>query len=90
MRLDHPDTHCVLFNGAAYRVEIVRGEGLLGHPEATLWIGKFHKKLSGLIDDAAIGRAAEALLRECELQRKLHEIDADPYCAKILTGESHP
>ena len=90
MRLGHPDTHCVLFNGLAYRVEVVRGEGLLGHPEATLWIGKFHKKLSGPIDDAAIDRAATELLSECELQQKLHEIDADPYCAQMLTGERHP
>lgn len=90
MRLDHPDTHCVLFNGLAYRVEIVRGEGLLGHSEATLWIGKFHKKLPDPIDDAAIDRAAEELLRECERQHKLQEIDADPYCAKLLAGERHP
>jgi len=90
MRLGHPDTHCVLFNGLAYRVELVRGEGLLGHPEATLWIGRFHKKLSGPVDDALIDRAAKELLRECEAQQRLHEIEADPHCTKILAGHSHP
>jgi len=87
MRFGHPDTHWVHFNGQAYRVEVVRGESLLGSPEATLWIGKFHRKLSAPVDEAQIERVARALLDECELQNKLYEISEDPYSVKQLASQ---
>jgi hypothetical protein len=61
MQFGHPDTHCVEFDGNLYRVEVVRGESLVGNLEATVWIGRFHRTLSGSVDEARIARAAGSL-----------------------------
>jgi hypothetical protein len=80
MQSGHPDTHCVEFNGKMYRVEVVRGESLVGHQEATVWIGRFHRTLSGSVDAARVQRVAAELLRECERDGALPELQADRRC----------